>query len=103
MPSKPPLERMATTSPECKLRRDASTIARRIGVQLGRRSGGIERVDNILRVQALGVGNALLLIDAGEDDAVGEAQACDEIVLRALCGEACWSAAQALPTGATAG
>jgi len=35
-------------------------------------------------VQALGVWNALLLIDAGEGDAVGEAEAGDEIVLQYL-------------------
>ncbi len=48
------------------------------------RSGGVERADDLFRVQALGVGNALLLVDAGENDAIGEAQACDQIGLEHL-------------------
>ena len=50
-----------------------------VGMQFGGRSRGVEGADDVFRMQALGLGNALLLVDAGEDDAVGEAQALDEI------------------------
>ena len=50
-----------------------------IGVEFGWSSGGIEASNHIFGVQALGVGDALLLIDAGENDVVGEAQAFDQI------------------------
>ena len=49
---------------------------------------GIESFDDVFRVESLRVGNALLLIDEfGEDYAVGEAEAGDEIVLQDLAAE----------------
>ena len=70
---------MATTSPEASC--GAMAVDDRVGVgeQLGGRACGVEGADDIFRMQALGFGDALLLVDAGEDDAVGEAEAGDEI------------------------
>ena len=45
---------------------------------------GIEGVNDIFRMKALGIGNALLLIDAGQYNIIGEAQACDQIGLQHL-------------------
>jgi len=50
-----------------------------IGVQLSGRAFGVEQANDIFRVQMLGLGDALLLVDAGEDHAVGKAQAGDEV------------------------
>jgi hypothetical protein len=50
-----------------------------IRAKFGPGSFFIERGDHIFGVQALGVGNTLLLIDAGQQDAVGQAQAGHQI------------------------
>ena len=47
----------------------------------------VDGVDDVFGVKAFGVGDALLLIDAGENDAVGEAQAGDEFGLEDLATE----------------
>src|SRR5208282_5972109 len=46
-----------------------------VGAEFGFGSHCVEGTDYVFRVQTLGVWDALLLIDAGQDDAVGEAQA----------------------------
>ena len=80
MPSKPPLERIATTSPDLSFGAMLSTISLRIGMQFGRRSRGVEGVDNVFGMQALGVRDALLLIDAGQNHVIGETETFNEIV-----------------------
>ncbi len=61
-----------------------STISTDAGMQFGRSARGVERIDNIFRMQPLGIGNALLLIDAGENHAIGEAQAFHQLVFEHL-------------------
>ena len=62
-----------------ELRRDGGDDGVRVGEKLGRRACGVEGADDFLRVQALGLRNALLLIDGGENGAIGEAEALDEV------------------------
>ena len=63
-----------------ELRRDGGDDGVGVGEQLGRRACRVEGADDFFRVQPLVLGNALLLEDAGEDDVIGEREACDEIV-----------------------
>ena len=84
MPSKPPLERMATTSPDFNCGAMLSTMFRGIRMQFGWRSRRVECVNDIFGMEALGVGNALLLIDARQDYAVGQPQAFNQIVFNTL-------------------
>ena len=43
--------------------------------KLGGRACGVEGADDFFRVQALGLRNALLLKDGGEENAIGEREA----------------------------
>ncbi len=57
-------------------------MAATIASASGRTSAGVPSAFSArttLRVQALGLGNALLLVDAGQNDAIGQAQAGDQI------------------------
>src|SRR5579863_6201349 len=67
-----------------KLRRDRADDGIDVGVQFGARAAGVERAHHVFRMQTLLLGNALLLIHAGEDDAVGIAQALDEVAFEHL-------------------
>ncbi len=62
-----------------ELRRDGGDDGIGIGEKLSGRALSVESANDVFRMETLGLGNALLLIDAGEDDAVGEAKAGDEI------------------------
>jgi hypothetical protein len=62
-----------------ELRGDGGDDGVSVGEELGWGSFGVEGADDFFRVQALGLGYALLLIDGGEDDAIGEAKTLDEI------------------------
>ena len=53
-----------------------------IGVQLRGRAGVVEAADHIVGMQALGLGNAFLLVDAGEDDPIRQLQAGDDLGLQ---------------------
>ena len=55
-----------------ELRRDGGTIASASARSSAWRACRVERADDFFRVQALGFGNALLLIDASEHDVIGE-------------------------------
>ncbi len=62
-----------------ELRREIGDDRVSVGVELGGRSRLVEGADDFFRMQALGFGNALLLVDAGEHDAIGETEARDEL------------------------
>ena len=70
---------MATTSPDASCGASAVDDGVGVGEKLGGRACGVERADDIFGMEALGLGDALLLVDAGENDAIGEAKAGDEI------------------------
>ena len=74
MPSKPPLERMATTSPGASCGVMVGDDGISVGEKLGGRACVVEVADNLFRVQALGLRNALLLKNGGEHHSIGEAR-----------------------------
>jgi hypothetical protein len=58
-----------------------------IGEELGFGSGLMQRAHHLFRVEPLGLRNALLLVDAGQHNAVGQAQALDQIAFEHLAPE----------------
>jgi hypothetical protein len=57
-----------------ELRRNCAHDGVRVGEKLGGCVCGVEGADDFLGVQALSLGNALLLIDGGENGSIGEAE-----------------------------
>ena len=78
---------MATTSPGASLRRDGIGDGVRVVEKTGGSARGVERADNIVGMQALSLRYALLLIDRGENGAIGEAKTLHEIVRQNLAAE----------------
>src|SRR5580704_3330038 len=67
-----------------KLGRNSVDDGACVGQQLGLETFAVEGLDHVLRVQALGAGNTLLLVDAGQDYFVREVKAGDEFSLKNL-------------------
>jgi hypothetical protein len=70
------------------------------GVQLGVCTSFMESLNHIFGVQAFGIGNALLLVDTGEDDAVSEKKALDQVGLKNLAAESVGAGFQHRPNAA---
>lgn len=64
-----------------KLSRQLVDDGNNVGMQFGGGSTGVERAHNVFWVQALGIWDELLLVDAGKNDAISKAKTLDEILL----------------------